>query len=502
MWPIGKPTQPILIKSDANKQDKAETPPKKTISDILFEKKSVSTTSRSMPRKIGTRRDSRFQNRPPTDDTPTLSEDLNFNANSIVNESIPPSSRKTISEQPLSEKEEQEIIESDPIARNLENLLDEVRSLSMNLNESQDPSQGEILPNTRELGNFEDPEVQASEAESLGSHSVDLPSRTSRLRLNELQALSPERDPKATRRAAGNLPIFTRGLHKRGNTAVQPSKIMEDTRASFAAVRRCLPEGVKMDNYGNLSGTTELLKVPCAEEDVDRSPQKPILFEVHLNQRANTLLERTRPVENQEIAQQAFQDIQSLDIEFIYKNGDTFRARENKPNLQGTTLDPQKELKKIVVAALQKFAKSPFAVTTLSAVLNQNFLTGIWRNLSSSDGNPMPHLRLISKSNANDRTLFLVQEDGTLKMITDTRGISGAKLTFVHEGDNFKLILDWQAYAEAEPRYADLLPLAKDTVIGIHFRAEFLIHGPAAHSRKMDLAIDYAKATFSGRLKL
>lgn len=266
-------------------------------------------------------------------------------------------------------------------------------------------------------------------------------------------------------------------------------------------VSGALPEGAKIDDKGNLSGTSILSQVPSAEEHSKVSPQKRMLLEVHLNKVAYLLLHgKPAFIQGQYVTHQASQDIQALDMTFVHKNGNMFYAPANKPDLTGTTLDPLKEHQKVIISALKDMTGgSASAVTALSAVFNKVFLTSIWKALCTEDGKERAHLRLIG--NGKHRTL--IREDGTPQTIT-AKGISGAKLTLLHEDGNYKLMLDWQAYAEAEPEHTNLLPLAKDTVIGVHFQAGFLIDGNQARQGKLDIALidGGIKATFSGRLKM
>lgn len=84
--------------------------------------------------------------------------------------------------------------------------------------------------------------------------------------------------------------------------------------------------------------------------------------------------------------------------------------------------------------------------------------------------------------------------------------MGSAKLKILRDGNDFRLLFDWQAYAEAKPNARSLLPLAENEVIGIRFQAEFMISGEAATQGRMEMStvggLEGIQVTFSGRLDL
>ena len=78
--------------------------------------------------------------------------------------------------------------------------------------------------------------------------------------------------------------------------------------------------------------------------------------------------------------------------------------------------------------------------------------------------------------------------------------MGACKWELSHENNNFKISIDWQTYAVANEGQ-DWLPLAKNHVIGIHWKADFIIDGDAAREHRLELSIPNGiTAEFSGRL--
>jgi hypothetical protein len=303
-----------------------------------------------------------------------------------------------------------------------------------------------------------------------------------------------------------------------GRRAQNVPKFREQVNAKLNPLRNKLPKGIDLDGYGNLKGTYSLVKTPNYHEAEgnDFLGKEDLFYESYLNRTLNEVIQGATKLlgpkveedqayslaltkEDQQVlvTKQAFVDLHREDVEFVYGET-TFRSQDYKQ--KGESLH-----KEAVAAALIDMEPSPAARTVLSSLLTQTFPTSFWKGLAGADGTPMTHLRMINSKNSAGRNLGLVHPDGTREIIKPL-GIEAAKLKIFRVGDDYRLLLDWQAYGDAKQGTEHLLPLGKNDVIGIHFQAEFEISGEAARDGRMDMSIvgglDGIKVTFSGQLDL
>jgi hypothetical protein len=295
-------------------------------------------------------------------------------------------------------------------------------------------------------------------------------------------------------------------------------KFREQVNAKLNPLRNKLPNGIDLDGYGNLKGTYSLVKTPIYQE-AERSDfvgKENLFYESYLNRTLNEAIQGATKLvgpkveedqayslaltkEDQQVlvTEQAFADLHRQDVEFVHGET-TFRSQEYK-------VKGESSHKEAVAAALVDLEPSPAARTVLSSLLTQTFPTSFWKGLAGADGTPMTHLKMINSKNSAGQNLGLVHPDGTREII-DPLGIGAAKVKISRVGDDYRLLLDWQAYGQAKEGSEYLLPLGKNDVIGIRFQAEFHISGEAARDGRMDMSIvgglEGIKVTFSGQLDL
>ncbi|VTU28258.1 hypothetical protein H6CHR_02952 [Variovorax sp. PBL-H6] len=115
---------------------------------------------------------------------------------------------------------------------------------------------------------------------------------------------------------------------------------------------------------------------------------------------------------------------------------------------------------------------------------------------------------MITSTNAAtfDGPLMLQKRDGTYEKIS-TKGMGACKWKLSHVisengKTDYKISIDWQTYAVAND-VQDWLSLPENNVIGIHWKADFIVDGDEARKGVLKLSIpDGIETTFSGRLNV
>ena len=326
-------------------------------------------------------------------------------------------------------------------------------------------------------------------------------------RLGEL--ISPKR--KSKKAELGRL-LSPRTLIQEAKETKAAKKAEKAKEAKLQSIRDNLPAGVKLDDDGNLTGTTEITHTPkecqpkhyfSVTKQLNKSYQEIFQGVAHTNM-AKTLVKAGHTLAEQA----AIGDLARHDFEF-----GSFRVMDIDPRLQ---LNQRVD---IAAQSLFQFSGSDKATFVLSSLLHQGSPTMLQLSLINAKGTSLgSQLRSIPKGDVTSgRKLAILKGDGTRQPLPtnlnaegeerqDIGGMSSCKFNLSHHGDDFKLSLGWDTYYERQRdldgNLADGLPLGADDVIAVHFETELIIDGAMARKGEMQLTTEGIRATFSGRLDM
>ncbi|VTU25904.1 hypothetical protein RA8CHR_03229 [Variovorax sp. RA8] len=269
-----------------------------------------------------------------------------------------------------------------------------------------------------------------------------------------------------------------------------------------------LPEGAIADENGNLSGSQTLRVVP----DISKYPDLLSPTIGYAGSSISEMLEREKTISlkngKKEIGpitvhKQAIADFWRFDYEIPTEPGTVFRSSDLPVGTE------QQDNRNMAVAyAVNAFAGgNPNATVVLSSVLTQTTLAPLFHCLADPEGKIVP-FRMVTTSNSAtfDEPLMLQKSDGTYEKIS-TKGMGACKWKLSHViSENgridYKISIDWQTYVVAG-KMQDWLSLPENHVLGIHWKADFIVDGDEARDGALKLSIPNAiEATFSGRVNV
>lgn len=268
-----------------------------------------------------------------------------------------------------------------------------------------------------------------------------------------------------------------------------------------------LPDGAIVGENANLSGSQTLRTVPDFTKYPELTTQarsyagSPIA-EMLEREKTKSLISGNAQIGPITVHKQAIPDFWRFNYEIPTEPGTVFRS-DDMP--AGNDQQAQRNIS--VAYAVKAFAGGDAnATTVLSSVLNQTTLGPLFHCLADPGGESVP-FRMITSSNAKtfDGPLILQKSDGTSEKIS-AKGMGACKWKLSHVSDNgstdYKISIDWQTYAVAH-EVQDWLSLPENNVVGIHWKADFIVDGNEARGGVLKLSIpDGIQATFSGRLNV
>jgi hypothetical protein len=261
-----------------------------------------------------------------------------------------------------------------------------------------------------------------------------------------------------------------------------------------AALPGNLPTGVNMDAKGNLTGGQVMTTVPtgCTTQFGSHIGKNIVDVLQEIKSKSIGLGATLVTIAGQKVASQCSGDFYRLDFDIPQTNGTRFQST-------GDPAEDQQTRNENATRALRNFAGSDSATTVLSSILSQTTLTPIPGCLAKSDGSEAKY-KFGTAFNTAGRDMTIRGADGKLNSV-EPQFVGGAKWTLSKVGNDFKVSVSWQAYAEANPGDEGALPLHKDGVIGIHFALDMIVDGAEAAKGNLKLSMPGGVQTqFSGRL--
>ncbi len=269
-----------------------------------------------------------------------------------------------------------------------------------------------------------------------------------------------------------------------------------------------LPDGAIVDENGNLSGSQTLRIVP----DSTKYPDLSIHGRAYAGSTIADMLEKEKTMSLKTgrkkigpiaVHKQAVSDFWRFNYEIPTEPGTVFRSNDLP---EGT--DQQGNRNISTAYAINAFAGGdPDATVVLSSVLNQTTLGPLLYCLADPGGESVP-FKIITASNSEtfDGPLVLQKRDGAYEKISP-RGMGACKWKLSHVASkngsiDYKISIDWQTYAIANTGQ-DWLSLPKNHVLGIHWKADFIVDGDEARKGVLKLSMPNGiEATFSGRVNI
>lgn len=270
-----------------------------------------------------------------------------------------------------------------------------------------------------------------------------------------------------------------------------------------------LPQGATLDEHGNLGGSQVIRVVP----DFSRYPElliqareftgRPI--EGMLQTAKSASMKKSVTIDGIAVNKQAVADFYRMNVDIRQPRDAVFRSADLP---SGAGPEHQQVRNSAVALAVHRFANEDVPTTlVLSSVFNQTTISPLFHCLTDAWQGSIP-LKMITAMNATsfNGPLKLRKADGTEEEITPA-GMGACKWTFSHvvsaDGRlDYKISIDWPTYAVPQDKGQESLRLAPDTVIGIHWKADFIVDGDEAREGRLKLSIpDGIVASFSGQIE-
>jgi hypothetical protein len=289
----------------------------------------------------------------------------------------------------------------------------------------------------------------------------------------------------------GDLPKDGAGLT--GAKLQQIAAIAKDSYDAATFPDR-LPTGVTVDDRGNLAGGQTLTHVPV-DSTGHMAHYAGRSIEDAFNEEKGASVRNTanhKLVGGQKIVNQATRDLWRLDYTIPQNAGGPFRSSNiasKDPDTRSAT----------VAQALRQFAGSDAATTVLSEMLTQSTLIGLPQCFTKA-GDKEVRYDFLSTQNTTGRTPTIRGADNSLTAV-DASSMGGAKFVLSRQGNDFKVSVQWEIYAEPKYGQHETLPVHKDGCVRIDCNVDYIINGASAQNGQLQVSIPNGVQTqFSGRL--